>query len=117
MLNNEIIERLQENKFAYETFEQLKKDFLRVGIVLELPDEILANPNDFLEYLTKEVEVVMNEAPHLLTQLLYIADLPETQVSQLFEEAEQPHCSLSEALLRRSAQKVLYREKFKLGAL
>lgn len=117
MLNNEIIERLQENKFATDTFEQLKKDFLRVGIVLELPDEILKNPKDFLEYLTKEVELIMNEAPHLLTQLLYIADLPESQVSQLFEEAEQPHRSLSEALLRRSAQKVLYREKYKLGSL
>jgi hypothetical protein len=117
LLNNEIIERLQENKFATDTFEQLKKDFLRVGIVLELPDEILENPKDFLDYLTEEVELVMNDAPHLLSQLLYIADLPESQVNQLFEEAEQPHRSLSEALLRRAAQKVLYRERYKLGTL
>ena len=117
MLNNEIIQRLQENQFATETFSQLKKDFLRVGIELVLPDEILENPKEFLDYLTKEVELIMNEAPHLLSQLLYIADLPESQVNQLFDEAEQPHRSLSEALLRRAAQKVLYREKYKLGSL
>ncbi len=117
MLNNEIIQRLQENAFARSTFYQLQKDFFRVGIELALPDEILENPHEFLEYLAKEVELVMNDAPHLMSQLLYIADLPESQINQLFEEAEQPHRSLSEALLRRAAQKVLYREKYKLGSL
>ncbi|MGM0477821.1 MAG: hypothetical protein ACQERC_01265 [Bacteroidota bacterium] len=117
MLNNEIIQRLQENAFARSTFSQLQKDFFRVGIELALPDEVLENPQEFLEYLTKEVELVMNDAPHLMSQLLYITDLPESQVNQLFEEAEQPQRSLSEALLKRAAQKILYREKYKLGSL
>lgn len=117
MINNEIIQRLEESQFAKATFSQLHKDFLRVGIDLVLTDEVLENPSSFLDYLTNEVDLIMNEAPHLLTQLLYIADLPESQVNQLFDHDEQPLRSLCEALLKRAAQKVLYREKYKLGSL
>ena len=78
---------------------------------------MLQDAGSFSTYLSSEIAVIMDQAPHLLSQLFYIADLPESQVNQLLNESERPQSALSEALLRRAAQKVIYREKYKLGEL
>jgi hypothetical protein len=117
LLNNELIQQLNESAFAIATFTQLQKDFDRVGIALTFSDEVLQDAGSFSTFLSSEIAVIMDQAPHLLSQLFYIADLPESQVNQLLNESEHPQLALSEALLRRTAQKVIYRKKYKLGEL
>ena len=117
MLNQELIQQLNESAFAKATFSQLQKDFDRVGIALIFSDDVLQNASSFSAFLGSEIAVIMDQAPQLLSQLFYIADLPESQVNQLLNESESPQLALSEALLRRAAQKVIYRERYKLGKL
>jgi hypothetical protein len=117
LLTRELIRQLNESAFAKATFNQLRKDFERVGVALTFSDEVLQDAGSFSTFLSSEIATIMDQAPHLLSQLFYIADLPENQVNQLLNESENPQRALSEALLRRAAQKVIYRQKYKLGEL
>lgn len=110
----EIIKRFSEESFAKATFEQVKNDFFKVGIDIQFSDEDYATKDTFIKRLGSEIEAVMREAPHLLTQLFYLVDLPENQVDLLLSEAENPTLDLADALLIRAAQKVYFKQKYKL---
>jgi hypothetical protein len=110
----EIIKRFAEESFAKSTFEQVKNDFLKVGVEIQFSDENYATKEAFTKQLGGEIEAIMREAPHLLTQLFYLVDLPESQVDIMFSEAENPAMELAEALLIRAAQKVYFKQKYKL---
>jgi hypothetical protein len=110
----EIIERFSEEFFAKATFEQVKSDFFKVGIDIQFSDEDYASKESFTKQLGGEIDAIMREAPHILTQLFYLVDLPESQVDMLLSEAENPALDLAEALLIRAAQKVYFKQKYKL---
>ncbi|MEX2482983.1 MAG: hypothetical protein WED10_00385 [Brumimicrobium sp.] len=110
---NEIIKRFAEESFAKATFDQVKNDFLKVGIEIQFADEVYASKEAFTKQLGGEIEAIMREAPHLLTQLFYLIDLPENQIEIILKEAENPTLELANALLIRAAQKVYFREKYK----
>lgn len=111
----EIIKRFTEESFAEATFNQVKNDFLKVGIEIQFSEKDLSSKEAFTQQLSAEVEAIMREAPHLLTQLFYLIDLPENQVNEMLFDAENPTLDLANALLIRAAQKVYYRDKFKSG--
>ncbi|MEX1190587.1 MAG: hypothetical protein WEA99_01355 [Brumimicrobium sp.] len=113
MNKNEIIKRFAEESFAKATFDQVKNDFLKVGIEIQFADEVYASKEAFTKQLGGEIEAIMREAPHLLTQLFYLIDLPENQIEIILKEAENPTLELANALLIRAAQKVYFREKYK----
>jgi hypothetical protein len=110
----EIIKRFSEESFAKATFGQVKNDFFKVGIDIQFSDEDYLTKEAFTVRLGNEIEAIMREAPHLLTQLFYLVDLPENQVDIALNEAENPALELAEALLIRAAQKVYYKQKYKL---
>ncbi len=110
----EIIKRFSEESFAKATFEQVKNDFFKVGIEIQFSDENYASKDAFTKQLGGEIDAIMREAPHLLTQLFYLVDLPENQVDILLSDAENPALELAEALLIRAAQKVYFKQKYKL---
>lgn len=110
----EIIKRFEEESFAKATFEQVKNDFLKVGIDIQFSDKDYSTKEDFIKRLGSEIEAIMREAPHLLSQLFYLVDLPENQVDNALSEAENPAMELADALLNRAAQKVYFKQKYKL---
>lgn len=110
----EIIKRFEEESFAKATFEQVKNDFLKVGIDIQFSDQDYATKEDFIKRLSEEIDAIMREAPHLLTQLFYLVDLPENQVDLMLTDAENPSLELADALLIRAAQKVYFKQKYSL---
>ena len=110
----EIIKRFAEESFARATFEQVKNDFFKVGIEIQFKDEHYVTKEAFTTQLGREIDAIMREAPHILTQLFYLVDLPENQVDIMLSEAENPALELADALLIRAAQKVYFKQKYKL---
>lgn len=110
----EIIKRFEEASFAKATFQQVKNDFFKVGIEIQFTDEHYATKEAFTKQLGGEIDAIMREAPHLLTQLFYLVDLPENQVYKSLNEAKNPALELADALLNRAAQKVYFKQKYKL---
>ncbi|PHR49575.1 MAG: hypothetical protein COA32_00155 [Fluviicola sp.] len=110
----EIIKRFAEESFASATFEQVKNDFLKVGIEIQFKDEHYVTKEAFTQQLGGEIDAIMREAPHILTQLFYLVDLPENQVDIMLSEANNPALELADALLIRAGQKVYFKQKYKL---
>lgn len=110
----EIIKRFAEDSFAKATFQQVKNDFLKVGIDVQFSDKDYQTKEAFTNRLGEEIDAIMREVPHLLTQLLYLVDLPENQVDIMLNESQNPALDLADALLYRAAQKVYFKQKYKL---
>ena len=113
MLKNELIQQaFNEEKFRINTIQQIKNEFLKVGIDLPINTEITSK-EALLSDLAQEIILVQDQAPHLLAQLLYSFDLPEHQVAAAFEQPQEAPNKLAAAMLWRAAQKVYLREKFR----
>ncbi|MDX1651096.1 MAG: hypothetical protein R3277_01305 [Brumimicrobium sp.] len=117
MNNSEIIKRFDEQEFVLATIDQITKDFLKVGIKLEFLPEHTQSAGSLIEYLNNELEIVMREAPSLLTRLFYLVDIPETNIREIFDSSDLPSRDLADLLLLRAAQKVYFREKYKSSSL
>lgn len=112
-----LIESFGQSEFAKFVFSQLNKEFAKIGILIEFNDDDLLTFPKFKKRLTEEIELIMRTSPNSISQLLYVIDLPEQSVNDIFNTATEPIESLSEMLLIRIAQKVYFREKYKLGLL
>lgn len=68
-----------------------------------------------LEWLTKEVQYLLNHDFPFLLNALYRVDLPEAEVSRLLEQGDpdQIASNLAEAILKREIKKAETRIKYK----
>lgn len=113
MLKNEIIQQaFNEEKFRQSTIAQLNKEFIKVGVDLNL-DTHISDKERIIEILQSEITVIQDQVPQLLAQLLYSFDLNEKKVSLAFQVPQDAPIILAEAMLWRAAQKVYLREKFR----
>ncbi|MCC5922625.1 MAG: hypothetical protein JJT77_02470 [Crocinitomicaceae bacterium] len=113
MLKNEVIQQsFNEQKFRESTIKQLKNEFLKVGLDLEISSEIVEK-EVLLSILAQEIIVIQDQAPHLLAQLLYSFDLPENKVVEAFDVPQDAPHLLANAMLWRAAQKVYLKAKFR----
>lgn len=115
--NSDLIEAFIENDFAFEVFSQLSKEFSKIGVLIEFSDEELSSFDAFQKRLSDELELVMRSSSHRIDQLLYVSDLSENQVRQVFDSHSNPVNQLAEMLLKRIAQKVHFRRQYRKGLI
>ena len=115
--NSELIEAFTESDFASDVFSQLCKEFAKIGVLIKFSDEELQNFGSFQSRLSDEIELIMRSSSNRIDQLLYVSDLPEDKVQAVFRDNQNPVGELSKMLLMRSAEKVNFRRKYKLGLL
>jgi len=112
-----LIQSFESSNYAESVFLQLAKEFSKVGISIIFHPEDLSSFSTFKKRLAEEIEVVMRTSPNSINQLLYLADLPENSVDEVFKLEAEPIEELAEMLLLRIAQKIYYREKYKSGLI
>ena len=113
----ELIQSFEQSGFAELVFSQLNKEFAKVGILIEFTAEDLLTFPVFKKRLAEEIELIMRASPNSISQLLYVSDLPEQTVIDVFAKELEPIETLAEMLLIRISQKIYFREKYKLGLL
>ncbi|HLV42188.1 MAG TPA: hypothetical protein VKY37_07910 [Brumimicrobium sp.] len=113
----ELILSFEESSFAQAVFAQLYKEFEKVGILIEFNSEDLLTFPTFKKRLADEMELIMRASPNSINQLLYVTDMPEQTVIDVFNTETEPIETLAEMLLFRISQKIYYREKYKLGLI
>lgn len=114
---SELIQSFEGSEFAESVFLQLHKEFAKVGILIEFNAEDLVSFSVFKKRLAEEIEVIMRASPNSINQLLYVSDLPEETVHDVFKNEIEPIETLAEMLLIRISQKIYYREKYRLGLI
>ena len=109
----EFITCFQQSDFATQVMAQLQKEFQKIGLELQLTENQLETYDKFLAYLKEEISLLAEASPTRLHQLLYLADLPENHVNNIFKLADNPIDELSDLLLKRVASKVYLRQLYK----
>lgn len=103
---------LREETFADQVFQQLVKEFIKIGIEIQLQKSDFVTLEQFNKRLGEELELLANNAKSNFNQLLYLSDLPENKVNDIFELSENPMEELAHLLLIRTAQKIYLRKKY-----
>lgn len=114
---SDLKKQLDNSDFATAVFNQLSKEFDKIGIDLAFNDDELQDYVHFKNRLSEEILAIIRGAPNRLNQLFYLSDLPEQQVNELFKTAAHPQQEIAELLLHRITQKVILRKKHKMGLL
>ncbi|MCO5267921.1 MAG: hypothetical protein M9897_03385 [Brumimicrobium sp.] len=109
----ELVTQFQQIDFAEQVLAQLQKEFQKIGLELQLTENQLETYDKFLFYLKEEISILAEASPTRLHQLLYLADLPENHVNNIFKLADNPIDELSDLLLKRVASKVYFRQLYK----
>ncbi|MBW7868165.1 MAG: hypothetical protein H3C31_07575 [Brumimicrobium sp.] len=109
----ELVTQFQQIDFAEQVLAQLQKEFQKIGLELQLTENQLETYDKFLFYLKEEISILAEASPTRLHQLLYLADLPENHVNNIFKLADNPIDELSDLLLKRVACKVYFRQLYK----
>lgn len=104
----------QQQDLGRETILQLKKDFLRNGLEVQLDES--ANPgfDPICTEVAGLVDWLLTNDRSRFMNLLYRIDIPENRIHQALEmqgEKTVPE-KLAEMIVRREAQKVLIRRYF-----
>lgn len=105
MKEAEIIKKLELPNFVVDTKEQLKREFLKVGIELKL-DESMMTKTEIVQELSQELSAILDQHPQLLAQLFYSIDLSEEKVKSAMNFDENISDNIAELILIRAAQKV-----------
>ncbi len=97
------------------TVAQLKKDFQLDEDELGSIDFTQLNYVELKEKIQPIIARMLELDTHRFFQLLYIIDVPESQVRQLILDLENAEalCLITELIIRRELQKVVIREYFK----
>lgn len=115
--HTELVSSFQERDFAAKVFNQLQREFQKIGLEVDFEEADYSSYESFLEKLEKELSLVLDHSPSLFQQLLYISDLPEHEIANIFSEAPNPTQEISKLLLIRIARKVYYQNLYKQGKL
>lgn len=105
MKEAEIIKKLELPNFVADTKEQLKREFLKVGIELKL-EESMMTKTEIVQELSQELSAILDQDPQLLAQLFYSIDLSEEKVKSAMNFDENISDNIAELILIRAAQKV-----------
>lgn len=111
MNKNEIIQRFSIPDFVEKTKNQIRKEFLKVGVSIPLKEEI-KDKDSLVSDLKDELNAIIDQHPQLLAQLFYSIDLPEEKVKNVMNSNEDITENIAELILFRSAQKVYIKEMF-----
>ncbi len=108
-----VLQALRKEDFLQKAVHQLQRDFSRIGI--EFPNLIEVNTFEAAEEKVQTIlDGIIHEHPESLPHILYIIDLSEIKVRELIESSENSSADLAYAILLRCAEKVYWKEKFKL---
>lgn len=109
--SQELLEEVQKERLYPALLQQLKKDFQRSNVPLDLKGDL--HPMELRKLLHEKIYQLILERFHDYLNLLYMVDIPEQLILGI--EASDP-VDLSEKvsflLLKREAQKVWYKSKF-----
>ena len=109
--SQELLEEVQKERLYPALLQQLKKDFQRANVPLELRGDL--KPKELRKLLHEKIYQLILERFHDYLNLLYMVDIPEQQVLGI-EASDVVDLSdeVSFLLLKREAQKVWYKSKF-----
>lgn len=108
--------RIDQN-LAVETILQIKRDFERNGLEINLPDTPVPSFELLCERLGEIIDWLLQRDQSRFMQLLYRIDLNEQQIRQALDlnQEQSVAARLAVLLVRREAQKVLLRRYFSQG--
>lgn len=104
-------ELAEKEKLYFNLIVQLKKDFLRAQINIEIEDSIkpIALKNKIQETIESLIQYRFNE----YINLLYIIDVSESKVKQVNSNDLNQYCEhVTFLILQREWKKVYYKSKF-----
>lgn len=103
---------IQANQFLAETTQQLKKDFLTVGINFDI-DNPVENYIQLFSFTSNLVEALNEKDPKRIINLLYRIDLPEKKVQLEMQKSELSFSELlAELIVKRELQKVIIKNYY-----
>ncbi|MEM7298115.1 MAG: hypothetical protein AAF391_07595 [Bacteroidota bacterium] len=105
---------MDEVTLAEKSYQLVRKD---LGLEEELVFEGIENAFDRLEeYLTRQVNYLLDHDLNKLMNALYRIDISEQKVKRLLHQSEQGKIALNlaKAIIEREKQKVLTRLKYQL---
>ncbi len=110
-----IIESFHSNDVALASIEQLKKEFRRNGIDLQISDIGSTDYNLLINEVAHPIEFLIEKDLQRLMQLLYSVDIPD-QLSKRAFNSNDPILHIAQLIVNRSIQKVLIRRAYSSGS-
>lgn len=109
--SEELLEEVQKERLYPALLQQLRKDFERANVSLELKGDL--HPLELRKLLHEKIYQLILERFHDYLTLLYMVDIPEQQILSIeASDAVDLSGEVSFLLLKREAQKVWYKSRF-----
>ncbi len=103
---------MDEVTLVRQSYQLVRKDF---GLEEEMEFENEENAFDrLLEYLTKQVNYLLDHDLNRLLNALYRIDIPEQKTKELLQNSKQGEIAsgIARAIIQREKQKVITRQKY-----
>lgn len=106
---------MQETNEFNEIAKIILKDINKIGIETLPSTNDLYSINELKKYLTEQVTRLMDRDYDKLINTLYLIDLDETKLHELFSSQDRNSIasSLAEMIIERQIQKINFRKKYK----
>jgi len=109
----------EENKQVEEVVKFVEKDFLINENTSLIPSKDTESLEEFRKYLTDKLKLLLDEKFDLLVNILYMIDISEKKLSELFSGQNRDFIptSLADLIIERQLQKIKLRKLYKEGKL
>lgn len=109
----------EESKQVNEIEKFVEKEFLVSGDNSLIPSADLTSLEEFREYLTGKLKILLEEKFETLVNILYRIDISEQKLNELFSAKNRDFipASLADMIIERQIQKIKLRKLYKEGKL
>lgn len=109
----------EEKKQVVEIEKFVEKDFLLADNTSLIPSTDLESLEEFRQYLTEKLKLLLDEKFDTLVNILYRIDISENKLSHLFSgnNRDSIPSSLADMIIERQLEKIRLRKLYKEGKI
>ncbi len=109
----------EEKQQITEVTKFVEKDFLLADNTSLIPSTELESLEEFRQYLTEKLKLLLDEKFDTLVNILYRIDISEKKLSQLFSGTNRDSIpsSLADMIIERQLEKIRLRKLYKEGKI